>query len=191
MKNNKGFTLIEVLAVIIIIAVLALITIPNINRLIEDSKKRNFISDAKTYINIFRTGISSREYVTEDGAVCSIPKAGYYNAIELNQLSSENGTSKSPWGYNYTGYVLIGNKVSAQAPRGSNKVGKLVYYFIGSDTAKNGIHNLIAESDLNTKYVVNKSAINEKTTTDKTIIDKIKGHQSVNEFSYGAICKDD
>jgi bacterial surface protein 26-residue repeat/prepilin-type N-terminal cleavage/methylation domain len=46
MKKNKGFTLVEVLAVIIIIAVIGLITTPLILNVIEDSRKNAFKESA-------------------------------------------------------------------------------------------------------------------------------------------------
>ena len=37
--NKKGFTLVELLAVIVILAVLALVAMPNVTRLMNDSRK--------------------------------------------------------------------------------------------------------------------------------------------------------
>ena len=48
--NNKGFTLMEVLAVVVIIAILAGLAVPNILRMIDTSKKEKFITDAKQVI---------------------------------------------------------------------------------------------------------------------------------------------
>ena len=42
MKNNKGFTLVELLAVIVILAILALIAVPNISNLLNKSKNNMF-----------------------------------------------------------------------------------------------------------------------------------------------------
>lgn len=40
--NKRGFTLIEILAVIVILAVLAVITIPIVMGIIEDTRKNRF-----------------------------------------------------------------------------------------------------------------------------------------------------
>ena len=47
MKNKKGFTLVELLAVIVILGVLLLIAVPGITKVINSSKKNTFISTAK------------------------------------------------------------------------------------------------------------------------------------------------
>ena len=63
--NNKGFTLVEVLAVVIILSILAAIMIPSVNNLIEKNKentykdlKKNIISAAKVYVSDNRYNIT-------------------------------------------------------------------------------------------------------------------------------------
>ena len=48
MKNNKGFTLVELLAVIAILAILVIIALPNVLRMFNDAKKNSFLTEAKT-----------------------------------------------------------------------------------------------------------------------------------------------
>ena len=57
MKKNKGFTLIEIMAVIVILAVIALIVVPLVTGSIKDSKQKlyetqleNIKSGAKSYM---------------------------------------------------------------------------------------------------------------------------------------------
>jgi len=47
--KNKGFTLVELLAVIVILAVLALIAMPNVLSMMEKSKKSSFVTEAETF----------------------------------------------------------------------------------------------------------------------------------------------
>ena len=47
MKNNKGFTLVELLAVIAILAILVIIAIPNVLKMFNDSKKNAFMVQAR------------------------------------------------------------------------------------------------------------------------------------------------
>ena len=43
--NRKGFTLVELLAVIVILAVLALVAMPNVTKLMENSRKNAFVTE--------------------------------------------------------------------------------------------------------------------------------------------------
>ena len=50
--NKKGFTLVELLAVIVILSILALIAIPNMVGLTDDVKKDGMLDDAKKLISL-------------------------------------------------------------------------------------------------------------------------------------------
>lgn len=162
MKNNKGFTLVEILASIVIIGLLALITIPSVNTAMENSRKKKFISDIKSYINIFRSNIAANEYN------CSFPQVGTYSYIRLDKISSESETKQSPWGGNYTynediqyftttgGYIVIVNKKTNKT-QPNDKIGKIEYYFVGSDSYQNGIFELTKEEKLNVNKIKNNS----------------------------------
>ena len=52
MKNNKGFTLVELLAVIAILAILVIIAIPNVLKMFNDSKKNAFMVQARKTANV-------------------------------------------------------------------------------------------------------------------------------------------
>ncbi|MEC1742086.1 type IV pilin protein [Schinkia azotoformans] len=51
LKNEKGLTLIELLAVVVILGVIAAIAVPAIGKIIEDSKNKAVVSDALQIIN--------------------------------------------------------------------------------------------------------------------------------------------
>ncbi len=54
LKNKKGFTLVELLAVIVILAIILAIAVPSISSMITNSKKSSFEANVKMII----TGIS-------------------------------------------------------------------------------------------------------------------------------------
>ena len=49
--NKKGFTLVELIAVVVIIGIISLLAAPNIVNLMDSSKKSEFVSDAKEFIS--------------------------------------------------------------------------------------------------------------------------------------------
>ncbi len=62
MKSEKGFTLIEVLSVIIIIGIIMLIAVPAVNKYIDRSNKASFASDALAYVETVRSEYEMRDY---------------------------------------------------------------------------------------------------------------------------------
>ena len=52
-KKKKAFTLIELLAVIIILGVLMLVAVPSVTGYISNSRKEAYINTAKEYVNSF------------------------------------------------------------------------------------------------------------------------------------------
>ena len=65
--NSKGFTLVELLAVIVIMGILMMVAIPSVTRTIENSRKDTFVDIAKSYANAART------QWTADGLMCNSP----------------------------------------------------------------------------------------------------------------------
>ena len=55
MKNNKGFTLVELLAVIAIMAILLIIALPNILKMFNESKEKIFLTESKS---VFKEAIN-------------------------------------------------------------------------------------------------------------------------------------
>lgn len=51
LKNEKGLTLIELLAVVVILGIIAAIAVPAIGKIIDDSREKAVVSDALQIIN--------------------------------------------------------------------------------------------------------------------------------------------
>lgn len=100
MKNNKGFTLVETIAVIIILGVILSIAVPSITNVVKSTNKNRMISDAETFIS------EVKEYVESD-TIGNTPKDNKYKLVNI-----KSKLSKSPYGGNYnmeSSFVIINN----------------------------------------------------------------------------------
>ena len=59
--KNKGFTLVELLAVISILAILVIIALPNVLKMFNDAKKNSFLTEAKTVY-----GEAGKKYISDN-----------------------------------------------------------------------------------------------------------------------------
>ena len=86
-KRNKGFTLVELLAVIVILALIALIATPIILNVINDAKKQAAKDSAYGYMDAVEKYIVSSEL--EDESI----KDGTYTVEDLNKKISVKGST--------------------------------------------------------------------------------------------------
>ena len=133
-EKNKGFTLVELLAVIVILALIALIATPIILNVINDAKKQAAKDSAYGYMDAVEKYIVSSEL--EDKSI----QDGTYRVEELNKKISvkgstpDNGTikieSKTVKSYDIgiDGYVVSNGKVDKVSTTKSFKNGTAVYY---------------------------------------------------------------
>ncbi len=103
MKNKKGFTLIEILAVIIIIGIIMIIAVPAVTKYIFKSNKSVYASDVSAFVESVRAEYEMKEYGTllKDDEIMIVP---------IRHITFEKGDSKSsPYGeYDLNkSYVLI------------------------------------------------------------------------------------
>jgi len=69
MKNNRAFTLVELIVIIIIIGVIMVFALPNVTSTLEKNKKDEMIADAKDMIEKTKSYllINRNEYPINDG----------------------------------------------------------------------------------------------------------------------------
>ncbi len=103
MKNNKGFTLVEILAVVIIIGLVMTIAIPAVSRYMLDSRRTSYVANMNAYAETIKGEFMEKEFgdFPEDGDILIVP-------IEYIALEKSEG-KKSPFGeYDYDrSYVVI------------------------------------------------------------------------------------
>ena len=103
MNNKKGFTLIEVLSVIIIIGILMIIAVPAVSKYIDRSNKASYASDVLAYVETIRSEYEMKEYgeYLSDDELMIVP---------IKYITLEKGDAgNSPYGaYDYSkSYVII------------------------------------------------------------------------------------
>lgn len=86
--NNKGFTLVEVLAVVVILSVLVAIMVPSVNQLINKNKENNYeqlensiIQSAKIYLSDNRYNINIERICTSSTEEINVSSI---NGVEIN-----------------------------------------------------------------------------------------------------------
>ena len=97
MKNKNGFSLIELIAVIIILGVVMLIGIPSITKAIDNSRRKAYVEIANRYVDMVRADVASGKTTIDD------PDLTYY--ISYDSLKTEVG-EQSPWGPWISAYVV-------------------------------------------------------------------------------------
>ena len=91
--GNKGFTLVELLAVIVILAILVIIAVPSVIKMLNNTKKNAFSVEAENIIKSAKNAYSNRELNGEEKKYC-------YSLIELSEYVDKDFTG-------YTGSVYI------------------------------------------------------------------------------------
>lgn len=140
MKNNKGFTLVELLGVIVILSIIMLIAIPNVSSMLERNKRDQYITDAKKMVTIVQYDIRKGEV--------DKPAAGELVKVTLKELSTGDLETDAD-GVSYdedNSYVVI-----------VRKNGYLVYYVNlvtkNSDGTYKGIYlTNVEDLDGDTRY---------------------------------------
>ena len=91
MKNKKGFTLVELLAVIVILGILLVVAVPAVNSILTKSKQKAAKDDALMIIKAIET---CQTMDAMEGGGCTAAKVkGYYEGTaELAEVGSSDAT---------------------------------------------------------------------------------------------------
>ncbi len=127
-KNKKAFTLIELLAAIIIFGILVLIAIPAVTKYIENARKSGYVATAKGIMDAARNLVNDGSLDLYDTNVT------YY--IESSCIEADNNL-KSPYGTFDPAYVVVtfeGNSYN--------------YYWTSRDNTGMGVKDIIKYDSL-------------------------------------------
>ena len=146
-SNIKGFTMVELLAIMIILAALFTLVVPAISKYVSDSRKSSYINTANNLIG------GARNLVNHGALQMYDTNTTYY--IPTSYIKTESG-SKSPYGDFTEAYIVV-----IYNGRGYQ------YFWISNDTAGQGIKNVTPQDKLDEDLI-------ESNIRDLDIIEKVE-----------------
>ena len=167
-RNNKGFTLVELLAAVVILAILIAVSIPLLTNLFNKSRNKTYINDAKKLISLaeYRVNASSSTIEKPDEGDCILISMLYLESSDFDNPPNEGKY------LDQSSYVVVKNKggnleYSATIVEKLKKGGyKGVELTKKDNLLKNNstkyVVNLDSDDVLNVETDVNRGYINEK-----------------------------
>lgn len=104
--GKKGFTLVELMVVIVIIGILVAIIVPSVTSAVNSAKKQSALADAKSQlttwsIEVATAGSTTAKYVGDDGTTLTEAEAlriagekVFMKNAEFGYIVIENGTAR-------------------------------------------------------------------------------------------------
>ena len=106
--NNKGFTLVELLAVIVVLAIVMGLAVVAITGVLDNARKATFVADAKSFLDGARGLVNASEMNTMLSSVSATEAAptctngiGEVKIIPLCHIPLQSGGKKSPYNNDY------------------------------------------------------------------------------------------
>lgn len=103
MKNSKGFTLVELLAMLVVLGILIGISVPNITGILNQQKETAFVDEAEQLVSTAQMMISTKKEIER-------PKDGNCIILSMDYLDKAKEIKKSSFGGDYIredSYVLV------------------------------------------------------------------------------------
>lgn len=99
--NKRGFTLVELLGVIVILSIIMLIAIPNVTSVLEKSKRSTYLADAKKLISQVEYEISNNNIEKPNSAEILRIRLSYVGTSDVSKDPDGNPYDKN------NSYVIV------------------------------------------------------------------------------------
>lgn len=167
-RNSKGFTLVELLAAIVILGILIGVSVPLITRLLDNSRNKIYINDAKKLITQaeYKMKASNSEIEKPDEGDCIIISLLYLDSAQFDNPPYDGEYLKE------NSYVVVKNNggkleyavtlIEKMKQGGYRGVELLTYSQLRENNATRYVTTFKASDLLNAETDVNKAYINER-----------------------------
>ena len=108
LNNKKGFTLVELLAVIVVLAIVMGLAVVAITGVLDNARKATFVADAKSFLEGAHSLVNADDMNSMLGASAGTFKPACNNTsntvyIPIGAIRLQQGGEKSPYGNYYLG----------------------------------------------------------------------------------------
>lgn len=104
--NKKGFTLIELIAVVVIMSIIAIIATPNIVNMIDKGKKEQYITDTKEFISKATYMYKQDKYRNDTNYFTKQDNSYKITLNKIEGIKQEDYTDPYGYKYNKTGSYI-------------------------------------------------------------------------------------